>query len=654
MQFAAIDFESRSSVDLKRAGVYRYAQHESTDIWCMAYAFGDGPVQVWTPDQPFPADLADWVKAGKPLRAHNAQFERIVWREVLGKRRGLPTPTLEQWWCTAACVAAAALPRRLEEAAGVLDLPVKKDMDGYRLMMRMARPRKPRKGERQGTLLWWDEPEKVARLIEYCKTDVEVERLVAAAVRPLSEVERLVYLMDQRINDRGVMLDLPLVRAAKRLVDAAALDYDAELKDLTGDPAMKVTSVGALTTWLRDRGFAAESLDKQSVRDMLASVPTDETVRRVLEIRQEAGKSSNAKVEAMLDAVCSDGFIRGMLMYHAASTGRWAGRLVQPQNFPKGTLNYDLEGACKDILSGDRALIEALHGPVLETVSSCLRSMLIAEPGKDLVAADFAAIEARVLAWLADEQWLVKAFANNEPVYETMASHIFQKPVVKSMKTERDLGKRAILGCGYGMGVDKFIDTCAKEGSPISRDLAERAVRGYREKNVRIKNYWYALDRAAVNAVLEPGKRFYAGRIAFYCTGSWLYMVLPSGRELSYYKPMTRVEMTPWDTEQTVVSYMTVDSLTKQWQRRKGYGGLWAENATQAVARDLLVHAMARAERAGYEVRLTVHDEVVATIPSDWPEDALPDFVGTLTRTPKWAEGCPVAAEGWRGKRYKK
>ena len=348
----SLDYESRSAVDLKKAGVHRYAADPSTDLWCACFAFNDEPVETWRPGEPCPERVVSHVAEGGMLSAWNAGFERIMTERLAGPRYGWPVPRLEQWEDTAAWGAAMGLPRGLGDAAKAMGLPQEKDEEGHRLMMRMAKPRRPRKGEAADDLLWWDDAERVERLIEYCIDDVEAERALRNVLFPLQAQERETWLFDQRMNDRGVRLDLDLIRALRRLADEASRRLDAEMTEATGGWVTACTQVGRLTEWLRDvQGVPATSLAKAALDEMLAT-DLPPAARRAVEIRQLAAKTSTKKLDAMLACVDADGRARGQHLYHGAGTGRWSGRLIQVQNFPRGTGTVpDPEAAAADFLA---------------------------------------------------------------------------------------------------------------------------------------------------------------------------------------------------------------------------------------------------------------------------------------------------------------
>ena len=724
----SIDFETRSTLDLRKTGVYPYAAHPTTDIWCMAYAFGDEEPALWVPPRPalggaphpsarveggemtwfgpVPPSILEHIESGGELRAWNAQFERIIWREIMVKRYGFPPIRDEQWVDTAAEAAALALPRSLDQAARVLGLDVEKDMAGRRLMLQMAKPRKIRGSDE---LVWWDDEERRLKLYEYCRQDVRVERAVKERLKPLSPMEREVYLLDQRINDRGVRIDLPLVNAAQELVTIVTEQGNAELEQITGGAVSAVTKVADIKSWLAGKGLELDSLSKDIVRDLLAKpddLSTD--VERVLQIRADLGKSSTAKLVAMVRATCEDSRARGLFLYHAASTGRWGGKLIQPQNFPRPLIKW-IDRYIPWVMDREFELIEFEHPPAV-VVSSMLRSMMIASPGHRLIAGDFGQIEARVLAWIAGQTDLLQLFASGGKVYETMASYIFSKDVelISEDSFERQIGKNSELGFGFQMGEDRFAEqvreqtgivldrdrtwncspcekkgvqpsaeirkwhvddkpeeeTCVRCGRPMKvvqgpNDLALRAKTTYRERRNKVVLFWADINNAALSAVMDPGTVYAVGRndaIKYVVRGQFLWCRLPSGRFLAYAMPDIRDKRLPEPYEHVTkpsVTYMGVDSKTRKWRRHYTYGGHLTENVVQAMARDLMASAMLRIEAAGYGAPvLTAHDEIVGDVPEDF--GSLDEFLKLMKTRPKWAAGLPVKAGGWVGERYRK
>ena len=610
---------------------------------------GDDQPRVWRPGDPVDQDLATWITEGRELRAWNANFERVIWNEIMVPRYDWPPTTIEQWFCTAADARAMALPGQLGDAARALGVEHQKDNEGKNLMLRMARPRRVLEG---GEIEWWAVPERVRRLVAYCRQDVLAEMDVHKEVRPLSPSERDVFILDQRINDRGVRFDRGLAAAAREVAQAAIERANTRLRDITRGGVHSVAAVGQLVSWLRERGINTDSVTKQAVRGMKEQDLPDD-VREVLTIREEAGKSSVAKINSMFEAACPDDRIRGLLMYHGAATGRWSGRLVQPQNFPRGSVD-DPERFIPLML--ERAVDQIdLEYPVLDVVSSMLRSMLTAAPGHKLVAADFSAIEARVLAWLAGERDLLATFEGGGDVYKVMASKIYTKPVAEIEKTERQMGKMAILGLGYGMGAKKFVDACKTMANiDVTPEESKQVVDLYRTSNAAIVALWKELEAAALKAVREPGTRQLAarGRIKFACNGGYLWMRLPSGRMLCYSSPKVVERVTPWGSTVQAVKVWGVNSYTRKWDPYDLYSGLLAENAVQAIARDVLVEAMLRAEANNYPVVLSVHDELVTEVPEG--AGSVKELEDIMSERPRWALDLPLTSEGWENFRFRK
>lgn len=439
----SIDFETRSAADLRKTGVYKYAADPSTDIWCMAYkAPWSDDVQVWTPGDPIDERLEDWIVEGGLLSAWNANFERTIWNAIMASRYQWPRTPIKQWRCTMAQASAMGLPRALGQAAAVLGVEEQKDKVGAALMLRMARPRKV---NADGTYTWWNTKDKVQQLIDYCKQDVRTELSVAEALLEFPDSERRLYQLDQRINDRGVKLDTELVNKVKALAEKASVEIDAEIHRLTKGQVKAATNAMDLTAWLNAHGVRAKSVDKQTVARMLMIDRLHPVIKEVLRLRQDGAKSSTAKYDAMLNAANEDGRMRGLLVYHGAATGRWSGKLVQPQNFPRPQKKQaELDEIIAKLAAEEDV---SSHGAGTVIASDLLRSMLVAEEGHRLMFADYSAIEARVLAWVARQDDLVETFRKGGDVYKDMASAIYNKPVDQITDAERQVGKMAILGC---------------------------------------------------------------------------------------------------------------------------------------------------------------------------------------------------------------
>ncbi len=632
----SIDFETRSAVDLRKTGVYEYAADGSTDIWCMAYkAPWSDDVLVWQPGDERDTYLEDWIMAGGLLSAWNANFERTIWNEIMVSRYQWPATRIKQWRCTMAQASAMGLPRSLGQAAAVLGVEEQKDKTGAALMLRMARPRKV---NADGSYTWWNTKDKVDALVAYCRQDVRTELSVAEVLNEMPDSERRLYQLDQRINDRGVALDVDLVYRVKALAANASMEIDAEIQRLTKGQVKAATNGMDLVAWLNSHGIATKSVDKQTVARLLTSEQIHPVIREVLTLRQNGAKSSTAKYDAMLHAVNWDGRMRGLLVYHGAATGRWSGKLVQPQNFPRPQKKQDeLDEIIAKLKAGDDV---SEHGAGTVLASDLLRSMLVAEDGHRLMFADYSAIEARVLAWVAGQNDLVETFRKGGDVYKEMASAIYNVDVEAVTDGQRQVGKMAILGCGYGMGGKRFAEQCASMGIKVDEDEAKRIVAVYREKNNRIAQYWRDVEQDFVDMVKDAGRVKTVG------------LPLPSGRSLTYHNPRIIQRETPWGAMRDTAQVDTLNSVTRQWVSQIIWGGLLTENVVQATARDIMATAMMALEVKGYNVILSVHDEIISEVPDNF--GSLDEMIDIMTRVPAWAEGCPINAEGKEGKRYRK
>jgi DNA polymerase len=601
----------------------------------------------------FPARIRDHIKAGGEIRAWNAQFERIIWNEIMVKRYGWTEVKLEQWVCAAAEGAAMALPRSLDQCALVTGIEEKKDQEGYQLMMRMTRPR----SIKDGKIVWWYETDRIERLAAYCKQDVRTERALGKVMHRLVPREREIYLLDQRINDRGVHLDRELVEAAKKIVDEGVARANATLEQVTGGAVSKVSNPAKIRQWVNDQGVDTDSMDKAAVRDLLES-DLDPAVRQVVELRANAGRSSVAKLDAMLDVASEGDQLRGLLLYHAATTGRWGGKLVQPHNFPRPEFEKP-ELFIGDVLAGRYDAIDVIAHPIV-VVSSLLRSMLTARPGYDLVAADYSGIEMRGLNWLAQQEDILALLERGEDVYSYNAARMTGTEYIPGVKhPNRQGGKFQELGCGYQMGWK----TAKKQAATpaynlfLTDDQAKEIVASYRKTHNKVVEFWRDAENAAYQAVANPGEIVTFGalrNLKFLRAGGYLYLVLPSKRPLVYAAPAIEEVMKPWNEMGEAVTIWAMNGTTRKWEKHSMYGGLWVENIVQAVSRDVMAEGMLNAEAAGFKVVLSVHDEVVAEIPEDAPEDSLERFEKLLVTVPEWAAGFPLSTEGWRGKRYRK
>lgn len=708
-----IDFETRSTVDLKAVGLPNYSVHPDTDLWCACWTFsGDGFSLKGEWRQGWATGEIAYAMGQKPaLFAHNAGFEHGLWIGTWGPKWGVPVPDdFDRWTCTAAMAAAMALPRDLARASRVMGLDVEKDDAGRRLMLQMCKPR-----SKAGVtpVVWWDEPEKIDRLVAYCHTDVAVEKGLAKSLRPLSEAERAVWLLDHRINERGVQVDLEAVRAARRIATQEQERLRVEMELATDHKVRTVTHPASITNYLRAQGFNVERLDKTSIKDLLADPELPAPVKKVVRIRDEARRSSLAKLDAFLLRTSADGRLRKNLMYHGASTGRWTGEGVQLQNLMRPWMKHgDIEAAIAAFEAEDPDLLRLIFSKpdaegrwaptALDVIANAMKSMIVAAPGHELVMADFSNIEGRVLAWLAGELWKLQAFrdfdAGTGPdLYVAAVAKVMGMTYAQVDDFFRQIGKVVELSLGFGGGHGAFLNMAGNYGvtpsmiaGPIKQatdpwvwELAAEAydprnrhelaelewvalrvtIDGWRDAHPELcrkkdeaigepGGYWAQLETAAFNAVAQPGRAFKVGTCAFVSTRSVLWLKLPSNRVLAYANPQIRDVETPWGDYRPAVTFMGVHQKTKQWVRHSAYGGLWSQQVTQATARDLMAAAMVRLEGASWPVVLTVHDEIVCEVRTGTVSGQT--FGEVMRELPEWASGLPVAAKGLTSPRYRK
>lgn len=664
-----LDFETRSGADLKEEGADRHLSHPWADVWCMAYAVGDNPVQV-LPAANIPSLFTASLLIDVQFVAHNAQFEWQVWNKILVKRYGLPPIGIDRFDCTMARGYSMGLPGSLDNMSAALGLQQGKDMAGSRLAVQMASPRTNKEGsvmlDASGNPIWWDDPEKRGRLYAYCKQDVEVERAIDRRVVPLTPNEYRVWCLDAAINQRGVCVDMSAIETAREIVEHEGSKDLNKLFLLTDGAVEGPTQVKRLTDWIQKQGVEIPGLNKQVVIDYLDDPEVPAAVAEVLRIRQDFAKTSTAKLNRMHGSASSDHRLRGLFAFGATGTGRFAGRIAQPQNLPRPTISQDeIETIIEFLKTHDAhesiAYLTVFHGKPMAMISNCLRGMLCAGPGLQLNAGDFANIEGRVLCWLAGEEWKLQAFRDYDAgsgtdIYLLAASRIYNQPAGAFTKKspERQIGKVAELALGYQGGVGAFQTMAPNYGVKIPDEQAEQIKVAWRALHPRIKQYWYDLENAAIEAVEYPGSILTVGpesaRVRFKKDGSFLWGLLPSGRALCYPYPELKQIMTPWGQEKYQLRYKTVEDQTKQWTFTDTYGGKLAENITQAVARDLLVEAMQRVDAAGLPIVLHVHDEIV----TESSTDTLDELVRLMRIVPHWAAGLPIAVEGWSGFRYRK
>lgn len=661
MAYIVIDFETRSAADLKKVGAWVYAEHPTTEPICLGYNIDGGGAKLWLPSEQFPDDLRAAIqRPDNYIVAHNCQFEKAIWYRLMIPQFNWPDIRGMKWIDTMAVCARKVIPLRLEHAGRILNLDIQKDKEGAQALSRVHSPNKKTSEFNRDQVL-------LDRVYSYCKTDVDTEDRLLKRVGTLSKTEQVVWEFDQLINERGIRLDLPFVRQAQKVIDGALIPLAAEFSDLTG--GLTASQRDKVLAWLHTQGTHLPNMQKDVVEGYLSQDEDDipETALRALKMRQKLTSASIKKLDAMRRCVGADGRARGLLQYHAAGPGRWGGRILQPQNFPRGTVDLgkdedgktvtSVDSLVPAIMSGDHEIVQAVAGCAVDGVSSSLRHALIAAPGHVFCAGDFSTIEARFVLAIAGQHDKLELMASGADIYCAMATQIYGFDVnKKDHPVERQIGKNSVLGLGFQMGAPKFkLQTKKQTGIVLELEFSKEVVATYREEFApRVPKVWYGLEEAACKTVWDrrPHEAF---GILYALEDAWLVARLPSGRKLYYFNPKPVKRPMPWDDTDIRPGWTYQATKSGQWKTIDAYGGLLTENVVQASARDLMVDRMVALEmEIGYPTVLTVHDEVVSEVPEFMADPKLMQQV--MEDTPLWAKslGIPVAAECWAGERYRK
>lgn len=689
MKKITLDFETRSEADLKSVGAWMYSRHPSTDVMCLGWSDGTDRGQWRMGDAP-PKEL--FLRLLFPRAyvavAHNAFFEYCIWLNVCHEKYGWITMPDDMWRCSASKAASCSLPRGLADAGKALNLKVvKEETEGSWAMKKMSKPCRPTKNDASSP--WHESEDDWQKMLAYNTNDVDAEEELDAALPDLSPRELAIWQMTERINRRGLGIDVKGCEAAVKIAGAHAAQLTKEFQSITG-----LESAGQrakFTVWLAANGVTIPNTQADTLDALLRDQATRPHVRHAVGIVRALGRSSIKKYRAMLNMADTDGRARGTLIYCGAQrTGRWSGSGLQPHNFKReGPPDMDL--AWDDIHTGDLEWVKMIYGDPLEFLSRAVRGALWAPPGRQLYSGDFAQIEVRKLFWLSGEKAGLDTFRRGEDMYCDMALMIFNRKVTKADSEKRFLGKQATLALGFGAGYIKFLIHCLDLGAPlftwaqvcdavpaadrvdilnwIMREdyknvvkrmklagypydmpvlralvLAKYVVNRYRTryKNTVVK-FWHDLENAVRAALGSPGREFRAGKVSYVMGKKFLNCRLPSGRVMRYFEPEI--------SEAGDVTYMNMEE--GQWVRVKTYGGKLAENATQASARDIEAEALLRLEDSPYrDIVMTVHDD--ATSETDAGVGSVEEFAGIMSQSPTWCPDIPIKVDAWVGRRYHK
>ena len=639
-----MDIETYSDVDLIKCGVYAYADSLAFEVLLFAYSLDGEETKVidLAQGEELPAEVESAIFDESIIKtAFNANFERTCLSKHFGRQI-----SPKSWHCSAVQAAMLALPRSLEDVGAVLGLEKQKMKEGKDLIRYFCVPCKPTKSNGGRTRnLPCHAPGKWELFKTYCKRDVDVEKAIRYKLRnfPIPESEMEVYHLDQEINDRGILVD-------KKLVEQAVAG-DLLHKDIVTKRAYELTglenpnSVAQIKGWLEGKGVEVDSLSKQAGSELIQE--SDGEVEELLKLRLLMAKTSVKKYEAIERSVCSDGRVHGLLQFYGANrTGRWAGRLVQVQNLPQNHI-VDLELARNLVKQGRFEDVELLYDSTPKVLSELIRTAFIPKPGCRFLVADFSAIEARVLAWFAGEQWRLDVFASHGKIYEASASAMFHVPIeeIKKGSPLRQKGKIAELALGYGGSVGALTSMGALNMGLVEEELAP-LVSTWRSANPHITQFWWDVDAAAIKAVTEK-KQTRVGKISFEYKSGILFAALPSGRKLAYVKP--RMALNKFD--RNGLTYEGIGESGK-WGRIETYGPKLVENIVQGTARDLLAEAMLRLKKRGFDIVMHIHDEAVLEVPEG--VSSVEEVCTIMAEQPEWAKGLPLRADGYECAFYKK
>ena len=655
----SIDLETRSGADLKKTGVYRYTEDPCFDILLLGCSADNGPVTVYdlARGEPVPEEILKAIAGNETVKwAFNAGFERICLSAWLRKHHpdlfrgyGEPNDTTglyldpRSWRCSLVRAATLGLPLSLEGVGKILNLKQQKMTEGKDLIRFFSLP--GRNTQTDGSMHWnapQDNPQKWLVFKEYNKRDVETELAIQEKLQRFPVPDSLweEYHLSEEINDRGIRLDTALAEQAIRLDEQARNELAAEMKAITNID--NPNSAMQMKAWLKEHGLETETLDKKAVKELLAAAPPE--LKKPLELRKQLSRSSVRKYIAMKNCVCADGRCRGMFQFYGASrSGRWAGRLVQLQNLPQNKIP-DLKEARTLAKHGDYEMLRLLYDDIPDTLSQLIRTAFIPKEGSKFIVADFSAIEARVIAHLANETWRNEVFKNNGDIYCASASAMFKVPVEKHGINGhlRQKGKIAELALGYGGGTGALKSMGAIEMGLKEEEL-QPLVTAWRESNPNIVSFWWAVDEAAKKAIRTQKEQETHG-LLFKKESNILFITLPSKRKLAYAKP----EITTGKFGSEAISYEGM-TPNKKWDRIESFGPKIVENIIQAVSRDILAYALRTLRR--YHICGHVHDEIILEAPKDTPVEAI---CRQMAQTPPWIPGLLLKADGYETEWYKK
>lgn len=654
-----LDFETRSEADLKEVGAWNYSKHPTTHILTAVFITEDDTVTKY-----FKPEVMELVEAinyyrcrGYTFVAHNATFEKSIIINVLGQ-----TIDHENWMCTMAKACHATYPRSLDELGISLKLDIVKDPRGAKLIELLCKPRKPTKKDPSR---WNNDQALLNELLEYCYRDVQVCKLIDETLPELSPRERSIYILDQKINFRGVPIDIPLVKESLEYREELRGPVERRITEISNgyitSPTQAVRLKDYINQLFADIGLnrSINGVTEEDLEPLINDPDTPQTIKELAELRLYGSLTSTAKYQKIYDQVDKqEARLYNLLKYHGASTGRWAGSGAQFHNLPRGDDKYKDQWLNSFLIFNRHYMAGVIEEPT-KLLKSAIRGVMYTHSGNTFNVADYNAIEARVLAWLVNEETMLDSYANKKCLYTLMASRVYNVPQeqIDKKSKERFVGKELILACGYGMGYKKFVERVASFGHNIPEDQAKILVNDkYRKSFPKIPAFWSNVEQAAKAACMTHGVWHLCGKAAFYHDGRVMYCRLPSGRLLFYPFANLSETQTKFGNKLTI-NYLTVETKagqSKSFIKNHTYGGKLTENICQAIARDILAEGMINVTEAGYNVILTIHDEIVSEDPINSSELNIDRFCRILETPPSWAPDIPLAVEGWCDTRYHK
>ena len=675
LKFIDIDFETRSICKLFTDGAFNYAKDESTEILIIAWSFDQGKtVDSYNPFfnsieklKAFILKVKRYIKRGYLIRAFNSMFELLIWNYVGTRQFDFPTLKIKNFYCVMAECCAMGFPASLENAALALRLQEKKDSEGKTLIKFFCNP-STKKGELFKNP--FEFRDKFNTFIAYGEQDIRTQIAVSNRCKKLTDYQLEIFWLTEKMNLRGIPLDNKMIQSALVLNERSKEINNSKIQKITEGAVEKCTQTKVITEWINNKGYSIPNLQAETIVKILRKKDVPKRIRQVLKLRQEGSRTSVGKYQKAQCYIDENNRMHDFIKAFIATTGRWGARGVQCHNFPKPGRDwpkwYKHDVLCSLIVEQQYELIEFIYGSVSEALKVATRGFIKAPEGYKLIAGDYAQIEARIVMWMANDPVGLQDFEEmnrdpNKDIYKKMAAQIFNcvASAIEKGSFERDVGKETVLGCGFGMGFAKFLHTCINKRSlDVTEVVAEKAVKGYRQRYQRVPIAWRECEKQAIKAIKNPGEYFNAcdAKITYLHDGQDLFALLPSGRRLCY--PLANLQrgVDKWGNEKDFIHYYvwnTSAHVGYQWEEISIWGGTLFQHTVQGTAADIMANGMFNAEKAGYPIIFTVHDEAISLVKNNKHFNAA-IFTQELCKLPPYARDLPIKAESDEGFRYQK